>query len=185
MPVRATEGGVGRPITGMQPTPEAGVVPPASDWIVTLAIIYYEGSLGSSRTLPVAGTITAGLTYTAVYSQANLIKTRGITLGGWNFATSVGLGPVITWAGKVARTPVSADCAGSTNSRRITARKETPCCIRSARRSSARAVSTPRHADRFARVRRATHTGTRFVRTGPLFNISARESAHANPDSIL
>jgi hypothetical protein len=91
MPARATEGGVGRPITGMQLTPYAGVVPPTSDWIVTLATIYYEGSLGSSKTLPVAGTITTGLNYTVVYSQANLIKTWGITVGGWNFATSVGV----------------------------------------------------------------------------------------------
>ena len=30
----ATEGGVGRPITGEQITPYAGIVPPTSDWIV-------------------------------------------------------------------------------------------------------------------------------------------------------
>jgi hypothetical protein len=91
MPARATEGGVGRPITGMQLTPYAGIVPPTSDWIVTLATIYYEGSLGSSKTLPIAGTVTAGLDYTVVYSQANLIRTWGITVGGWNFASSVGV----------------------------------------------------------------------------------------------
>src|SRR6266702_7437505 len=32
-PVWATEGGIGRPITGMQVTPYGGIVPPTSDWI--------------------------------------------------------------------------------------------------------------------------------------------------------
>jgi len=56
----ATEGGVGRPITGMQVTPYAGVVPPTSDWIVSANTIYYEGSRGASKTIPIAGTVTAG-----------------------------------------------------------------------------------------------------------------------------
>jgi len=56
----ATEGGIGRPITGMQVTPYAGVVPPTSDWIVSANTIYYEGSLGASKTIPIAGTVTAG-----------------------------------------------------------------------------------------------------------------------------
>ncbi|CAG4921431.1 SphA family protein [Paraburkholderia gardini] len=87
----ATEGGVGRPITGMQVMPYAGVVPPTSDWIVSLSTIYYQGSLGASKTLPVAGTITAGLNYQIVYSIANAVKTWGITAGGWNFASSFGV----------------------------------------------------------------------------------------------
>jgi hypothetical protein len=87
----ATEGGVGRPITGQQVTPYAGIVPPTSDWIVSLTTIYYDGSLGASKTLPVAGTVTAGLNYQVVYVMANAIKTWGITVGGWNFASSFGV----------------------------------------------------------------------------------------------
>ena len=45
----ATEGGVGRPITGMQIAPYSGIVPPTSDWIVSVTSIYYEGSLGVSK----------------------------------------------------------------------------------------------------------------------------------------
>jgi hypothetical protein len=88
---RATEGGVGRPITGEQITPYAGIVPPTSDWIVSFATIYYQGSLGASKTLPVAGTVTAGLNYQVLYTIANLVKTWGITAGGWNFASSFGV----------------------------------------------------------------------------------------------
>jgi hypothetical protein len=87
----ATEGGIGRPITGMQIAPYAGIVPPTSDWIVSLSTIYYEGSVSTSKTLPIAGKITQGLDYTISYTLINAVKTWGITAGGWNFATSFGV----------------------------------------------------------------------------------------------
>jgi len=87
----ATEGGVGRPITGMQIAPYAGIVPPTDDWIVSITSIYYEGSLGASKTLPIAGKVTAGLDYHISYNIVNAIKTWGITAGGWNFASSFGV----------------------------------------------------------------------------------------------
>lgn len=87
----ATEGGIGRPITGQQVNPYGGVVPPTSDWIVSLSTIYYQGSLGASRNIPVAGTITAGLDYQVVYTIANAVRTWGVTAGGWNFASSFGV----------------------------------------------------------------------------------------------
>lgn len=89
--VSATEGGIGRPITGAQISPYAGVVPPAAEWLVSLNTIYYEGALGASKTLPIAGTVTAGLDYSIVYVQANLIRTWGVTANGWNFASSIGV----------------------------------------------------------------------------------------------
>jgi hypothetical protein len=87
----ATEGGVGRPLTGMQVTPYAGVVPPTSDWIVSITSIYYEGSLGASKSIPIAGTVSAGLNYHISYNIVNAVKTWGITLGGWNFASTFGV----------------------------------------------------------------------------------------------
>jgi len=87
----ATEGGIGRPITGQQVNPYGGIVPPTSDWIVSLSSIYYQGSLGTSKNIPVAGTITAGLDYEVVYTMANAVKTWGVSAGGWNFASSFGV----------------------------------------------------------------------------------------------
>ncbi|MFM0509283.1 SphA family protein [Paraburkholderia sp. RL17-373-BIF-A] len=87
----ATEGGIGRPITGQQVMPYGGVVPPTSDWIVSAATIYYEGSLGASKSIPIAGQVTAGVDVTAVYTILNAVKTWGITVGGWNFASSFGV----------------------------------------------------------------------------------------------
>jgi hypothetical protein len=87
----ATETGIGRPITGMQIAPYAGIVPPTSDWIFSITSIYYEGSLGKSKTLPIAGTVSAGLDYHISYTLLNAVKTWGITAGGWNFASSFGV----------------------------------------------------------------------------------------------
>src|SRR5271154_4676187 len=87
----ATEGGIGRPITGMQIAPYAGIVPPTDDWIVSITSIYYEGSLGASKSIPIAGTVTAGLDYHVSYNLINAVKTWGITAGGWNFASSFGV----------------------------------------------------------------------------------------------
>lgn len=87
----ATEGGVGRPITGMQIAPYAGIVPPTSDWIISLNAIYYEGSVSASKTLPIAGKVTQGLDYSISYTLINAVKTWGVTAGGWNFATSFGV----------------------------------------------------------------------------------------------
>ncbi len=87
----ATEGGIGRPITGMQIAPYAGIVPPTDDWIVSVTSIYYEGSLGASKTIPIAGTVTAGLDYHVSYNLINAVKTWGITASGWNFASSFGV----------------------------------------------------------------------------------------------
>jgi hypothetical protein len=87
----ATEGGIGRPVTGMQVTPYAGVVPPTDDWIFSISSIYYEGSLGKSKEIPIAGTVSAGLNYHVSYNLLNAVKTWGITAGGWNFASSFGV----------------------------------------------------------------------------------------------
>lgn len=89
--VSATEGGVGRPITGMQIAPYSGIVPPTSDWILSVTSIYYEGSLGKSKSIPIAGTVSAGLNYHISYNLVNAVKTWGITAGGWNFASSFGV----------------------------------------------------------------------------------------------
>lgn len=87
----ATEGGIGRPLTGMQINPYAGVVPPTSDWVISVSTIYYEGSLGRSKPIPIAGTVTAGLDFSVVYTMVNAVKTWGITAGGWNFASAFGV----------------------------------------------------------------------------------------------
>jgi len=88
---RGTEGGIGRPITSEQIAPYAGIVPPTSDWIFSVSTIYYEGALGKSKSIPIAGTVTSGLSFHVSYTILNAVKTWGITAGGWNFASSFGV----------------------------------------------------------------------------------------------
>ncbi|MBN3762987.1 transporter [Burkholderia sp. Ac-20365] len=87
----ATETGVGRPITGQQITPYGGIVPSTDEWIVSWATIYYEGSLSANKTVSTGNHITGGLNYQVVYTIANLVKTWGVSLAGWNFASSIGV----------------------------------------------------------------------------------------------
>jgi hypothetical protein len=48
----AVEGGLGRPISGMQIAPFAGVIPPKPGLAVAIGETYYEGSIGGGRTVP-------------------------------------------------------------------------------------------------------------------------------------
>jgi hypothetical protein len=89
--VLATEGGIGRPVTGMQIAPYAGIVPPTDDWIVSVNSIFYEGSLSTGKNLAISGKDAAGLDYHISYNLVNAVKTWGITAGGWNFASSFGV----------------------------------------------------------------------------------------------
>jgi hypothetical protein len=87
----ATESGVGRPLTGMQIKSHMGYVPTDSEWIFSISTIYYEGSLDASRKLPVGRTVEGGLDYKVEYTMINAVKSWGISVGGWNFASAFGI----------------------------------------------------------------------------------------------
>lgn len=87
----ATEGALGRPISGTGVQPDAGVVPPAPDWYVNLSEIYFDGSIGSSHTIPVGGKTTLGLDGQFSFTLATLLHVWNTGPGPWNFASSVTL----------------------------------------------------------------------------------------------
>ena len=72
-PVVAVEGGIGRPITGMQVSPYAGIVPAQPGWLWQAGYTYYSGEIGGSREVPVAGQIAVGLE-----ADMNLVSATGI-----------------------------------------------------------------------------------------------------------
>jgi hypothetical protein len=51
-PVLAVEGGLGRPISGMQIVPFAGVVPPEPGLALVAGETYFDGSIGGAKTVP-------------------------------------------------------------------------------------------------------------------------------------
>ena len=83
----AAEGGLGRPITGMQVVPFAGVIPPDPGFLWQLGYLYYSGDIGGERSVPIGGQLAVGLdvdlslfTATGIY----VWKTKGKR---WNYAS--------------------------------------------------------------------------------------------------
>ena len=87
----ATEGGIGRPITGQQVYSDAGVVPPTPGFVFALSSIYYSGELDSARKVSVGRVISAGLDAKVSYNIANLTYVWDTGPGRWNFASAIGL----------------------------------------------------------------------------------------------
>ena len=90
-PAFAVEGALGRPITGVQVTPYAGVIPPTPGWIWQLGYTHYSGDISASREVPIGGQIALGLEV-----DADIFSTTGIYVwntgeGRWNFASMITL----------------------------------------------------------------------------------------------
>lgn len=54
----ATEGALGRPISGTSVVPNAGVVPPEPVWAINIGEVYVDDSIGRGRKVPVMATAT-------------------------------------------------------------------------------------------------------------------------------
>jgi hypothetical protein len=86
---QATEGALGRPISGSSVQPDAGVVPPEPDWYVNLSEIYFDGSISASHPVPIGGKTTLGLEGQISFTLATLLHVWDTGPGPWNFASSV------------------------------------------------------------------------------------------------
>lgn len=88
--VFAVEGGIGRPITGMQVQPLNGLLPIEEGGVLTLSSIYYDANFERTRNVPIVGTLTSGLNYDVSYNFLNGIFVWN-TSEKWGFATTVGV----------------------------------------------------------------------------------------------
>lgn len=84
----ATEGALGRQVTGTNVQPNAGIVSPEPIWAVNFAQIYLDGKIGGSREVPVGGRTSLGLDGKVAFTLATLLKTWDTGPGRWNFASS-------------------------------------------------------------------------------------------------
>ncbi|MBJ7515234.1 MAG: transporter [Stenotrophomonas sp.] len=87
LPAMATEGAMGRSITGMQITSYAGVVPPEPGMQWSLSYVHYDGKISGNRQAPIAGQISLGLE-----ADVSLVAATGVYVwptgpGRWNFAS--------------------------------------------------------------------------------------------------
>jgi hypothetical protein len=88
----AVEGGMGRPVSGAQITPYVAVVPPAPGFAASIGEIYYSGSIGGSRTVPVGANLTLGIDTKVSFTPLSLSYVWNTpTNWGWNFATAISL----------------------------------------------------------------------------------------------
>ncbi|WP_354685670.1 transporter [Cupriavidus necator] len=84
----ATEGALGRPVTGTSVMPHAGVVAPEPILAVNIGELYLDGSISGSRTVPVAGKASLGIDGKVAFTLATVMKVWDTGPGAWNFASS-------------------------------------------------------------------------------------------------
>ncbi len=85
----AVEGGLGRPISGMQIAPFAGVIPPEPGLAVATGETYYEGSIGGGLNVPIAGLLVANVDMKASFTPIALFYIWPTPTKEWNFASAV------------------------------------------------------------------------------------------------
>ena len=89
--VHATEGALGRQVTGTSVQPNAGIVSPEPIWAVNFAEIYLDGKVGGGRDVPLGKRVTADVEGKVAFTLATLLKTWDTGPGRWNFASSITL----------------------------------------------------------------------------------------------
>ena len=92
----AVEGGMQRPISGIQIAPFAGVIPPEPGFDVVVSEIYYSGSIGGAANVPIGGLFVANVDVKASFTPITLLyiwptPTKTWNFGGW-ISTGVGRG---------------------------------------------------------------------------------------------
>ncbi|MBB1594172.1 transporter [Achromobacter sp. UMC46] len=87
----ATEGALGRQITGTTVQPNIGIVSPTPITAVNLSQIYLDGKIRGSREVPIGGNTTLGLDGQVAFTLATLMKVWDTGAGRWNFASSITL----------------------------------------------------------------------------------------------
>jgi hypothetical protein len=86
----AVEGGMARPISGMQIAPFAGVVPPEPGFAVAISEIYYSGSIGAAANVAIGGLLVANVDVKASFTPITLLYIWPTPTKEWNFASAVG-----------------------------------------------------------------------------------------------
>ena len=86
----AVEGGMQRPISGMQIAPFAGVIPPEPGFAVATSEIYYSGSIGGATNVPIANLFVANVDVKASFTPITLLYIWPTPTKAWNFASAVG-----------------------------------------------------------------------------------------------
>jgi hypothetical protein len=85
----ATEGAMGRSITGAQITPYVGIIPPATGLNVSISYVNYDGDIGRSRQVPIAGRAALDLHAKVDLYAATFAYIWDTGKGRWNYASMI------------------------------------------------------------------------------------------------
>lgn len=85
--VMATEGALGRSITGSQITPYIGIIPPTPGLQVSFNFINYSGNIGGARQIPIGGSTALNLHANVDLFAATMAYIWDTKPGRWNFAS--------------------------------------------------------------------------------------------------
>jgi hypothetical protein len=85
--IHASEGAMGRSITGAQITSYVGIIPPTPGLQVSLSYVNYDGSIGASRQVPIAGVAAVNLHAKVDLFAATFAYIWHTGQGRWNFAS--------------------------------------------------------------------------------------------------
>lgn len=83
----ATEGALGRSITGAQISSYVGIIPPTPGLQLSLSYVYYSGSVGGAKQTPIGGLVAVGSKATADLYAATLAYVWDTGEGRWNYAS--------------------------------------------------------------------------------------------------
>jgi hypothetical protein len=84
----ATEGGLGRSITGVNALSYAGIVPPESGWVWQFGAAYYDGEIGGSKEVPIGGTLAGNIHAYVTFPSVTALYVWNTGPGAWNFASA-------------------------------------------------------------------------------------------------
>jgi hypothetical protein len=87
----ATEGALGRPVSGTAVQENSGVVPDVPIWAANLGSIYMNASIGTGRQVPIEAQLSAGIDTDVSLTLATLLKVWDTGPGRWNFESSISL----------------------------------------------------------------------------------------------
>jgi hypothetical protein len=88
IPAGAVEGGLGRPISGAQLTPFAGIIPPTPGILASVTEYYYDASISGSRNVPIAGDVAVGVDAKLSMTPITLLYVWNTGTNRWNFASA-------------------------------------------------------------------------------------------------
>jgi hypothetical protein len=84
----AMEGGVGKPITGLQVIQYGAIIPPHPGWVFAINPAFYFGSLGGEVQTPIAGQLALGVDADIGFGMFGITRIWKTDTTRWNFASA-------------------------------------------------------------------------------------------------